>query len=94
MKLAEYLEKNNLNAHSIAKKAELHWSSVAKVLEGKTDSYGSVLKKISLATNGKVSMDDLVNMEKVKKKAIRKTKTNLLPKSTESIAELPISIQT
>jgi predicted transcriptional regulator len=74
MKLSEYLEEYNLTPGKLAAKAGINPCSVYKVLEGNKDSRASILMKISLVTKKKVTMEEMVNMEKVKEKAIRRKK--------------------
>jgi predicted transcriptional regulator len=104
MKLSEYLQEYNLTPGKLAAKAGINPCSVYKILEGNKDSRASILMKISLVTKRKVTMEEMVNMEKVKEKAIRKKKvpsimerkwvnkedvTNFLPKSTK-LVEKPL----
>lgn len=93
MKLSEYLEKKDRPALWLAKKAGISPASIMKVLSGKNDYRASLLMKISLATERMVTMEEMVNMEKVMQKANKRPNSNLLPKSTETLSSLPISIQ-
>lgn len=63
MKLSEYLDRHGLQQKDFAEKAELHPSLLNRILKGTQKPSFNALKRITDATNGKVTFRDFVEEE-------------------------------
>ena len=73
MRLHEYLQKNNLTQVDIAKLAEVSPSAISKILRYDSGITLNVAVRISRATKGQVSPEELVNDEVLKEPPQKKS---------------------
>jgi predicted transcriptional regulator len=66
--LKRYMKKNRHTARSLSREAGISYQTVINLLGGR-DVKGSILKKISIATDGIVTMGDMVDDQHMEKKS-------------------------
>ena len=60
MKLQDYLEKHEMKAEQLAKKAGVYPSVLSRFLNGKNPMHPKNARKVSLATLGRVTIEELL----------------------------------
>lgn len=68
MELFEYLFRYNISLIELAEKSGVHRDTISRVMKKKKPCHKSTAEKISKATNGIVSVDELLNIDKDIKK--------------------------
>lgn len=85
MKLKKYLKEFGVSPLKLAALAEISYSTFYKVLTQQKDTRASILMKISLATKGVVSVEEMINMKMVNTK-------NKSPRRKHKQFELPLEV--